>query len=83
MPMATTDSRTGAAGTPVERLRSSTDTDVTIITSHGPVTGSVLSCTRGSVWLISDDEDHVIPIAEILDVVDVAEQRSAEQRPAA
>ena len=77
MAMATTEPRTGAAGTPVERLRSLTDTDVTIITVHGPVTGSVLSCTRLSVWLISDDVDHVIPISEIVDVVDGMQHRPA------
>ncbi len=76
MAMATTDTTTGAAGTPVERLRSLTDTDVTLTTTLGSVTGSVLSCTRLSVWLISDDEDHVIAIDDILDVV-VHEARPA------
>ena len=67
--MANTTTPHGSVGSPVERLRTLTDTDVTVTTFDGPVTGSVLSCTRLSVWLIAGDEDHVIPLDEILDVV--------------
>lgn len=58
-----------AQGGHVERLRSLTDTEVTITTDEGTFSGSVLSCTRLSVWLICDDVDHVIAVDEILDVV--------------
>ena len=49
----------------VERLRSLHDAEVTITTHDGSFTGTVLSCTRLSVWLISDDEDVVLAIDEI------------------
>lgn len=68
---ATTERSVGASaqGGHVERLRSLTDTEVTITTDEGTFSGSVLSCTRLSVWLICDDVDHVIAVDEILDVV--------------
>ncbi len=67
----------GVIGSPVERLRSLTDTDVTLITDDGEVRGSVLSCTRSSVWLVGgDDVDVVVPIDRILEVV-------SARRPAA
>lgn len=54
---------------PAERLRSLVDVEVTVTTHDGRFTGSILSCTRLSVWLIgSDDDDAVIPLDEILDV---------------
>ncbi len=58
-----------APGGHVERLRSLTDTEVTVTTHEGTFSGSVLSCTRLSVWLICDDVDHVIAVDDILDVV--------------
>ena len=52
---------------PVERLRSLTDTTVTLVTFDGEVTGTVVSCCRSSVWLIgTDDLDVVVPLDEIL-----------------
>lgn len=68
---ATTTRSVGARpqGGHVERLRSLTDTEVTIITEDGTFSGSVLSCTRLSVWLICDDVDHVIALDEILELV--------------
>lgn len=68
--MAITDTTRGSHGSPVERLRSLTDTEVTLITYDGEVSGSVLSCTRCSVWLVAgDDVDVVVPLDEIVDVV--------------
>lgn len=68
--MASPETAPGVIGSPVERLRSLTDTDVTLITYDGEVKGSVLSCTRSSVWLVGgDDIDVVVPVDEILDVI--------------
>lgn len=54
---------------PVERLRSLTDTTVTLITCDGEVTGTVVSCCRSSVWLIgADDLDVVVPLDEIREI---------------
>lgn len=58
-----------AQGGHVERLRSLTDTEVTITTDEGTFSGSVLSCTRLSVWLICDDIDLVIAVDDIVEVV--------------
>ncbi|WP_436795384.1 hypothetical protein [Actinospongicola halichondriae] len=52
---------------PVERLRSLTDTTVTLVTFDGEVTGTIVSCCRSSVWLIgADDLDVVVPLDEIM-----------------
>ena len=67
--MAITASAHGSVGSPVERLRSLTDTDVTITTHHGEVTGTVLSCTRLSVWLVCDDVDTVLLLDEIVEIL--------------
>jgi hypothetical protein len=64
--MAITASAPGSLGSPVERLRSLTDTDVTITTHDGGVTGTVLSCTRVSVWLVVDDLDVVVSLDDIV-----------------
>ena len=69
MSMAITGTAHGSVGSPVERLRSLTDADVTITTHEGEVTGTVLSCTRSSVWLICDDVDVVLVLDEVLRVV--------------
>lgn len=54
---------------PVERLRSLTDAQVTLYTCDGEVCGCVLSCTRSSVWLVgTDDRDVVVPLDDILDI---------------
>ncbi len=54
---------------PAERLRSLVDVDVTLVTTRGTFRGSILNCTRLSVWLIgADDDDAVIPLDEILDI---------------
>lgn len=54
---------------PLERLRSLADCAVVLVTYDGEVAGSVLSCTRSSVWLVAgDDTDVVVPVDEILDV---------------
>jgi sporulation protein YlmC with PRC-barrel domain len=61
----------GVIGSPVERLRTLTDTDVTLITHDGEVTGSVLNCTRSSVWLVGgDDCDVVVPLDDIIAIDD-------------
>ena len=70
--MAITGTAHGSVGSPVERLRSLTDADVTITTSEGEVTGTVLSCTRLSVWLVCDDVDVVLVLDEVVDVVEHA-----------
>ena len=70
MTMANTGTSRGAHGSPVERLRSLTDTDITLITIDGEVSGAVLSCTRGSVWLVDHDIDVVVPLDEIVDIVE-------------
>jgi hypothetical protein len=66
--MAITGSAHGSLGSPVERLRSLTDTDVTITTHDGEVTGTVLSCTRVSVWLVVDDLDVVVCLDDIVEI---------------
>lgn len=54
---------------PVERLRSLTDTTVTLLTYDGEICGSVVSCCRTSVWLIGpDDLDVVVPLDDIIDI---------------
>ncbi len=65
-----TMANTEAIGAPAERLRSLTDTDVTITTHEGHFTGSVLSCTRLSVWLVCGDDDVVVALDDIVDVVE-------------
>lgn len=66
-----TMANTEAIGAPVERLRSLTDTEVTITTHDGHFfTGSVLSCTRLSVWLVCGDDDVVVALDEIIGVVE-------------
>ena len=67
--MAITGTAHGSVGSPVERLRSLTDTDVTLTTFDGEVRGVVLSCTHLSVWLVCDDTDVVLMLDEVLDVV--------------
>ena len=69
MPMAITAPRNGSVGSPAAQLRALADTDVTVTTPAGSVTGRVLSCTRLSVWLIDHDTDVVIALDEITDVV--------------
>lgn len=63
---------------PAERLRSLVDVEVTVHTHDGSFTGSILSCTRLSVWLIgADDEDAVIPLDEIIGVDPVGTPHAA------
>ena len=69
MVMAITGTAHGSVGSPVERLRSLTDADVTITTADGQVRGTVLSCTRLSVWLVCDDVDIVLVLDEVIEVV--------------
>ena len=68
IPMATATAH-GSVGSPVERLRSLTDTDVTITTPDGEVTGTVLSCTRVSVWLVCDDVDTVLLLDDVVEIL--------------
>lgn len=77
MPMATTAPNPGSVGSPVARLRSLADTDVTVTTQAGQVTGSVLSCTRTSVWLICGDDDVVIAMSDIVDVAEAGHRSAA------
>ncbi len=76
MSMANTATTPGSLGAPVTRLKSLTDHLVTVTTEHTQVTGTVLSCTRLSVWLICDDIDVVISLDEITSLVE-------HERPAA
>ncbi len=70
MSMADTATTPGSLGAPVTQLKSLTDELVTVTTDHGQVTGTVLSCTRLSVWLIAgDDADVVVALDEITDLV--------------
>jgi hypothetical protein len=75
--MAITGATHGSVGSPVERLRSLTDTDVTITTCEGQVTGTVLSCTRISVWLVCDDVDTVLLLDEIVEILPVRRASAA------
>lgn len=67
--MADTATTSGSLGAPVTQLKSLTDQLVTVTTDHGQVTGTVLSCTRLSVWLIADDDDVVVHLDEITGLV--------------
>jgi hypothetical protein len=70
MAMADTATTSGSLGAPVSQLKSLTDQLVTVTTDHGQVTGTVLSCTRLSVWLIAgDDADVVVALDEITGLV--------------
>ena len=70
MAMADTATTPGSLGAPVSQLKSLTDQLVTVTTHHGQVTGTVLSCTRLSVWIIAgDDVDVVVALDEITDLV--------------
>lgn len=70
MRMADTATTPGSLGAPVSQLKSLCDQLVTVTTAHGQVTGTVLSCTRLSVWLIAgDDADVVLALDDITDVV--------------
>ena len=70
MHMADTATTPGSLGAPVSQLKSLTDQLVTVTTAHGQVTGTVLSCTRLSVWLVAgDDADVVLALDDIIDVV--------------
>lgn len=68
--MADTATTSGSLGAPVTQLKSLTDQLVTVTTDHGDVTGTVLSCTRVSVWLVAgDDADVVVSLHEITGLV--------------
>lgn len=70
MSMADTATTPGSLGAPVTQLKSLTDQLVTVTTDHGEVTGTVLSCTRLSVWLVArDDADVVVHLDEITGLV--------------
>lgn len=69
MAMAHTATTPGSLGAPVSQLKSLTDQLVTVTTHHGQVTGTVLSCTRLSVWLIAGDDDVVVALDEITGLV--------------
>jgi hypothetical protein len=70
MGMADTATTLGSLGAPVSQLKSLTDQLVTVTTDHGDVTGTVLSCTRQSVWLVAgDDADVVVALDEITRLV--------------
>lgn len=68
--MADTATTPGSLGAPVSQLKSLTDQLVTVTTDHGEVTGTVLSCTRLSVWIVAgDDADVVVALDEITGLV--------------
>jgi hypothetical protein len=46
-------------------LRALTGGRVTLATTTAVVHGTLLSCTRQSVWMVADDADVVVPIAQI------------------
>ena len=70
MPMADTATTARSLGAPVSQLKALADQLVTVTTEHGEVTGTVLSCTRQSVWLICDDVDVVVALDEITSLVE-------------
>lgn len=70
MAMADTATTPGSLGVPVSQLKSLTGRLVTVTTDHGEVTGTVLSCTRLSVWLVAgEDADIVVALDEISSLV--------------
>ena len=69
MAMADTATTSGSLGAPAAQLKSLVDQRVTVTTDHGEVTGTVLSCTRLSVWLIAGDDDVVVALDEITGLV--------------
>jgi hypothetical protein len=60
MHMADTATTPGSLGAAVSHLKSLTDQLVTVTTANGQVTGTVLSCTRTSVWLVATDDADVV-----------------------
>tara|TARA_R100000306_G_scaffold52259_1_gene49133 strand:+ start:362 stop:598 length:237 start_codon:yes stop_codon:yes gene_type:complete len=70
MGMAHTATTPGSIGAPVSQLKSLIDQLVTVTTDRGDVTGTVLSCTRQSVWLVAgDDVDIVVALDDIIGLV--------------
>jgi len=68
--MADTATTSGSLGAPVAQLKSLTGRLVTVTTDRDEVTGTVLSCTRQSVWLVAgDDVDVVVALDDITAVV--------------
>lgn len=65
MAMANTATTSGFPGAPIAQLKTLLDQVVTLTTARGEVTGVVLSCTRLSVWLVVDDDDVVVALADI------------------
>ena len=52
-----------------QELRHLVGTTVTVHTGHGDLHGTLLSCTRSSLWLVDDREDDVVvPIADVVTV---------------
>ena len=52
-------------------LRCLTGHRVVVQTLEGTVGGEVLSCTRHSLWLVEDDDDHVVLLDEITSISEV------------
>lgn len=77
MTMADTAATAGSIGAPVTQLKALADQLVTVTTEQGEVTGTVLSCTRQSVWLVcAGDLDVVVALDDITALV-------SHSRPAA
>ncbi len=52
-----------------QELRHLVGTMVTVHTGNGDLHGTLLSCTRSSLWLVADGEDDVVvPISEVVTV---------------
>jgi hypothetical protein len=78
MAMADTATTAGSPGAPVSQLKALADQLVTVTTEQGEVTGTVLSCTRQSVWLVCDDDlDVVVALGSITALVPHARPAAA------
>jgi pimeloyl-ACP methyl ester carboxylesterase len=52
-----------------EALQAATGQPVTIHGPWGVVTGTVLSCTLASAWLLVGEEDHLVRLSDVTDVI--------------
>jgi hypothetical protein len=77
MSMATAATTAGSIGAPATQLKSLAGRLVTVTTVQREVTGTVLSCTRRSVWLVCDDVDVVVTLADITSLFEHSQPAAA------
>jgi hypothetical protein len=59
----------GVAGVSVPALRTLVGTEVAVDTATEHLEGTLLSCTRRSLWIVSgDDVDHVVAVPGLVSV---------------